>query len=192
MAPDLLLGIDIGNTVVKAVLFDLAGPPDRPARRRRHHAEARAGHGRTPGGRALGQCAGSDLGLSRQGRGRCRHASPPSVWPGHGNGLYLLDRAGQPLLGHPVAGHAAPRRLRPTSTAASGPSLHAICLQRPWPSQTPVLLAWVKTHRPEIYARAGTLCFAKDIIGWHLTGDACKRSIGHVRRRPPAPARGAL
>jgi L-xylulokinase len=48
--------------------------------------------------------------------------------------------------------------------------LHCICGQRPWPSQTPTLLAWVKAHQPETYARAGTLCFSKDIIGWHLTG----------------------
>ena len=55
-------------------------------------------------------------------------------------------------------------------TGPSGPTCTRICGQRPWPAQTPTLLAWVKAHRPEVYARAGTLCFAKDIIGWHLTG----------------------
>ena len=39
--------------------------------------------------------------------------------------------------------------------------MHAICLQQPWPSQTPVLLAWLKRHRPELYARAGTLLLAQ-------------------------------
>jgi L-xylulokinase len=49
--------------------------------------------------------------------------------------------------------------------------MHAIALQRPWPSQTPVLLTWLKRHRPELYARAGTLLFAKDVVTWHLTGE---------------------
>jgi L-xylulokinase len=53
---------------------------------------------------------------------------------------------------------------------AFGTDLHRICGQRPWPSQTPTLLVWVKVHQPAIYARAGTQCFAKDIISWHLTG----------------------
>ena len=48
--------------------------------------------------------------------------------------------------------------------------MHAISLQRPWPSQTPTLLAWLKRHRPELYARAGTLLFAKDILTFSLTG----------------------
>jgi L-xylulokinase len=88
---------------------------------------------------------------------------------GHGNGLYLLDRAGAPLLGiQSLDSRAGP--LAAALDQSVGPALHAICLQRPWPSQTPVLLAWVKAHRPDIYAQAGTLCFAKDIIGWHLTG----------------------
>ena len=54
--------------------------------------------------------------------------------------------------------------------AAAGSQMHAIGLQRPWPSQTPVLLAWLKRHRPDLYARAGTLLFAKDVLTCHLTG----------------------
>ncbi|WP_323013039.1 FGGY family carbohydrate kinase [Devosia sp.] len=33
-----------------------------------------------------------------------------------------------------------------------------------------MLLTWLKRNRPEIYAQAGTLLFAKDILTWHLTG----------------------
>ncbi|MCA3453073.1 MAG: carbohydrate kinase, partial [Rhodobacter sp.] len=89
---------------------------------------------------------------------------------GHGNGLYLLDKAGAPLLGiQSLDSRAA--ALAADLDASVGAELHAICGQRPWPSQTPALLAWVKAHQPKVYARAGTLCFAKDIIGWHLTGE---------------------
>jgi L-xylulokinase len=33
-----------------------------------------------------------------------------------------------------------------------------------------VLLAWLKRYRPEVYAKAGTLLFAKDVLTWQLTG----------------------
>ena len=52
----------------------------------------------------------------------------------------------------------------------NGARLHAICLQAPWPSQTPTLLAWVKRHAPEAYARAGTAFLCKDFVTWRLTG----------------------
>ena len=168
MAPDLLLGIDIGNTVVKAVLFDLAGRQiarhgvdgttlkpapgmvERPVAELWANAKA-----------AISGC------LQRAG------VSPDRIGAiglaGHGNGLYLLDKAGEPLLGiQSLDSRAAETAANLDRTA--GAELHAICLQRPWPSQTPVLLAWVKAQRPDVYARAGTLCFAKDIISWNLTG----------------------
>ena len=52
----------------------------------------------------------------------------------------------------------------------NGARLHAICLQEPWPSQTPTLLAWVQRHAPELYARAGTAFFCKDFVTFRLTG----------------------
>jgi L-xylulokinase len=55
--------------------------------------------------------------------------------------------------------------------AASGDALHVICLQKPWPSQTPTLLAWIKANRPEIYNQAGTVMLCKDFITFRLTGE---------------------
>ncbi len=168
MAPDLILGIDIGNTVVKAVLFDLEGRQiarhgidgttlkpapgmvERPVTELWANARAAIAGCLAQAQIDAGRIAG--IGLA-----------------GHGNGLYLLDRAGEPLLG------IQSLDTRAASIAADldrsvGLDLHAICLQRPWPSQTPVLLVWLRRHLPDIYAKAGTLCFAKDIIGWNLTG----------------------
>jgi L-xylulokinase len=169
VVPDLLLGIDIGNTVVKAVLFDLAGGQvarygvdgttlkPAPGMVERPVAElwanARAAISGCLQKAAVVQERIAAIGLA-----------------GHGNGLYLLDKGGEPLLGiQSLDSRAA--ALATDLDARVGAELHAICGQRPWPSQTPTLLAWVKTQRPEVYARAGTLCFAKDIIGWHLTGE---------------------
>ncbi len=166
MAPDLLLGIDVGNTVVKAVLFDRSGRQiarhgvdgttmkpapgwvERPAADL--WADARA---------AIAGCiAGVDPG---------RIAAVGLA--GHGNGLYLLERAGAPLIGiQSLDSRAAV--LAGALDRTAGTALQAICGQRPWPAQTPTLLAWVRANRPDLYARAGTLCFAKDIVGRALTG----------------------
>jgi L-xylulokinase len=88
---------------------------------------------------------------------------------GHGNGLYLLDAGGEPLIGIQSLDTRA-ARLSAEMDRRVGAQLHEICLQRPWPAQTPVLLAWLKAHRPEIHGRAGSIAFAKDIVSWHLTG----------------------
>ncbi len=168
MAPDLLLGIDIGNTVVKAVLFDLAG------RQLARHGVDGTTLKPAPG---MVERPVAELWANAQAAiaGCLEKASvnPDRIaaigLAGHGNGLYLLDRAGEPLLGiQSLDSRAAALSIE--LDCAVGADLHRICGQRPWPSQTPTLLAWVKAHQPEVYAQAGTLCFAKDVIGWKLTG----------------------
>lgn len=168
MAPDLLLGIDVGNTVVKAVLFDPAG------RQVARHAVDGTTLMPAPGmverppaelwSNARAAIAGC---LQRAGVAPARIAVVGLA--GHGNGLYLLDRDAAPLLGIQSLDTRAATLAKDMDRSA-GADLWAICGQRPWPSQTPTLLAWVKANRPEVYARAGTLCFAKDIVALHLTG----------------------
>ncbi|MFM2006059.1 MAG: L-xylulose/3-keto-L-gulonate kinase [Pseudomonadota bacterium] len=168
MAPDLLLGIDIGNTIVKAVLFDAAG-----------HQLARHGVDGTtlkPAPNMVERPVAELWANARAAISGCLEKAaiaPERITAiglaGHGNGLYLLDKAGEPLYGiQSLDSRAA--AFSAELEKAVGTELHRICGQRPWPSQTPTLLAWVKARNPEVYARAGTLCFAKDIIGWHLTG----------------------
>lgn len=170
MATDLILGIDIGNTVVKAVLFDLSG-----RQIARHGVD---GTTLKPAPGMVERPVAELWANARAAISGCLAAAPVDAarilaigLAGHGNGLYLLDRAGQPLLGIQSLDTRA-ADLAGDLDRRCGAALHAICLQRPWPSQTPVLLSWVKTNRPEIYAAAGTLCFAKDIIGHRLTGRA--------------------
>ncbi len=168
MPPDLLLGIDVGNTVVKAVLFDAVG--------RRVASHGVDGVSLTPAPGMVERpvadlwasaCAAIRGCLDRAGHAADRIAAVGLA--GHGNGLYLLDRAGAPLIGIQSLDTRA-AGIAESLDRAAGERLHAICLQRPWPAQTPVLLAWLKAHQPGLYARAGTLAFAKDIVSGHLTG----------------------
>ena len=162
-----ILGLDAGNTVIKAVLFDLAG------RQVATHCVDGATH--KP---AIGMVERSVPELWENAKvaiAKCieRAGIDPSRivtigTAGHGNGLYLLDKGLQPLLGiQSLDSRAA--GLAALVDERVGAQLHAICLQRPWPSQTPMLLSWLKQHRPEVYGQAGKLLFAKDVLTWRLT-----------------------
>ncbi len=165
---DLILGIDIGNTVVKAVLFDLKGR--QIARHGVDGATLKPAPGMVerPVAELWANAKAAVSGCLATAKVDAARIAAIGL-AGHGNGLYLLDKDDQPLLGVQSLDTRA-AGLAADLDARAGPAMHAICLQRPWPSQTPMLLAWIKKHQPEIYARAGTLCFAKDIIGWRLTG----------------------
>jgi L-xylulokinase len=163
-----LLGLDAGNTVIKAVLFDIAG------REVAAHGVDGATHKPAPGmvERSLPELwenakAAISACIAKSGIDAGLIAAIGSA--GHGNGLYLLDREGAPLIGIQSLDTRA-AALAAELDAESGAEIHAIGLQRPWPSQTPLLLAWLKRYRPDLYSRAGTLLFAKDVLTAQLTG----------------------
>ncbi|GAB4532915.1 MAG: FGGY-family carbohydrate kinase [Roseibium sp.] len=164
-----LLGLDAGNTVIKAVLFD----------RRGRQLAVHALDGRTvtpqPG------YVERDLDELWRNAGEAIRAcietaaiDPSQIaavgCAGHGNGLYLLDGDGEPLIGIQSLDTRA-AELAGLLRSERGADLHALCLQEPWPSQTPVLLAWIKAHRPDLYKKAGTLLLSKDVITFKLTGE---------------------
>ncbi len=164
-----LLGLDAGNTVIKAVLFDETG------RQVAHHAIDGKSNYPAPGQveRDLGElwrncCAAIRELLARSGVAAGSIAGIGCA--GHGNGLYLLDRAHEPLLGIQSLDDRAAAIAREID-AANGGELQRRCLQRPWPAQTPSLLAWVKRHAPEIYAATGAVLFSKDYVNFRLTGE---------------------
>jgi L-xylulokinase len=163
-----LLGLDAGNTVIKAVLFDGSG--------RQCAMHALHGQSATPRPgyveRDLDELwahAGTAIRTCLETAG----VEPGQIagvgCAGHGNGLYLLDRAGDALLGVQSLDSRA-GDLAAEIDASAGDALHRLCLQKPWPAQTPTLLAWVKRHMPDLYGRAGTVLLCKDFITYKLTG----------------------
>ncbi|MEX0956685.1 MAG: FGGY-family carbohydrate kinase [Rhizobiaceae bacterium] len=164
-----LLGLDAGNTVIKAVLFDAHG--------RQVAMHGLDGHSRTPQPCHVERDVDELWANAREAIRACiaKAAIEPAQiaaigTAGHGNGLYLLDRTGEALIGIQSLDTRA-AALAGELDAENGAAMHAISLQRPWPSQTPVLLAWLKRHQPELYARAGTILFAKDVVTFRLAGE---------------------
>jgi L-xylulokinase len=168
--PDgLLLGLDAGNTVIKAVLFDADGR--QLAASERHGTSHRPAPGHVE--RDMAELWANAAAVVRA----CLEQAdvPPGAiaavgCAGHGNGLYLLDRGGAPLLGIQSLDSRAAGLADDLRADGNGARLHALCLQEPWPSQTPTLLAWLRRHAPDIYEAAGTAFLCKDYIAFRLTG----------------------
>ncbi|RUW28299.1 carbohydrate kinase [Mesorhizobium sp. M4B.F.Ca.ET.215.01.1.1] len=164
-----LLGLDAGNTIIKAVLFDLAG--------RQVAMHTVAGRSHTPQPGYVERDLGDMWAAARDAIRRCiaqagidaRQIAAVGC-AGHGNGLYLIDRAGAPLIGIQSLDTRAAGMAAELASRNAG-ALHAICLQKPWPAQTPTLLAWVKQHEPDLYAATGTALLCKDFIAFCLTGE---------------------
>jgi L-xylulokinase len=166
---NLLLGLDAGNTVIKAVLFDSSG--------RQLAISKRDGESKTPAPghveRDLGELWSNAATVIRECLERAG-ADPSRIaaigCAGHGNGLYLIDAAGEPLLGIQSLDSRAAGLAAELSADGNGERLHELCLQAPWPSQTATLLAWVRRFAPDIYARTATAFYCKDFVTFRLTG----------------------
>jgi len=164
-----LLGLDAGNTVIKAVLFDLEGRQLAMAALDGQSFSPEPGHVE----RGLAELWANAQQVIRTCLEKAA-VDPAQIaavgCAGHGNGLYLLDKAGEPLLGIQSLDTRAAAHAEDLATR-HGDRLHALSLQKPWPSQTPVLLSWIKAYRPEVYAAAGTVLLCKDFITFQLTGE---------------------
>ena len=165
----LLLGLDAGNTVIKAVLFDPAGR--QLAASRRHSASITPAPGHVE--RDMAELWASAAAVIRDclAEAGATAASIAAIGcAGHGNGLYLVDRSGGPLLAIQSLDSRAAATADALRAGDNGARLHALCLQEPWPSQTPAILAWLRAHAPDTYARVGTAFLCKDYVTWRLTG----------------------
>ena len=91
---------------------------------------------------------------------------------GHGNGVYLLDRAGRPLR---KGIQSMDSRAAAVITEWNRRGLHAqvfpYSLQILWPAQPTALLAWLKGNEPQNYEQVGAILMVKDYIVYRLTGE---------------------
>jgi L-xylulokinase len=166
-----LLGIDSGLTVTKAVLFDVDGRQIAVSRRRigqslpkPHHVERDMPAFWTATADAIGEA----IALSGRPASDIRAVGATA----HGDGLYLLDQQQQPL---------GPGILSLDSRAGdlaqawvNGPladDLLDLTGQLPHASAPSALLAWIKQHEPERFARIGHILSCKDWLRFCLTGE---------------------
>ncbi|MDQ0393337.1 FGGY-family carbohydrate kinase [Labrys monachus] len=164
-----LLGIDAGNTLVKAVLFRTDGTEVASEHREGNSRHPEPGHVERDIGE-MWACA-ADAIRGCLGKAGIDPADIAAIGcTGHGNGIYLFDGEDAPLLGiQSLDARAASLSARMLADG-TGDALYPLALQKPWPAQTGTLLSWLSRNQPDLIARAAHVLFCKDVIVHFLTG----------------------
>jgi len=164
-----VLGIDCGNTAIKAAIFNLSGSEIAVSSTPVETVFSQPGY------------AESDLALLWQS---CTQVIRESLakanlkgsdikaigCSGHGNGLYLLDENKQPTTAIKSLDSRAETLSKEFQGLDTYASLRDLNHQGAWPSQTATLLKWLKINQPETYQRSSTLLFCKDYLNFKLSG----------------------
>ncbi len=171
-----LLGIDNGGTVSKAALFDSRGGEVAVASRPVKILSPRPGWSERDAGQMWNETADAIREvIERSG------VDPQSIaavaCTGHGNGLYLVDKQGDPVRNgiNSSDGRAQSYIDRWIKTGVDARVL-PWTTQSLWAAQPNALLAWIKDHEPTVFARADAVYMAKDFIRFRLTGE-CRAEI---------------
>lgn len=168
MAEPCLLGIDSGLTMTKAVVFETKGHVRATARRRIAQSipqPSRVERDMT----ALWRATSEAIREALQAAGQPEIAAVAAT--AHGDGVYLLDREGQPL-GPGILSLDSRAGVIVAGWEADGTSSLALPLsgQMPHASAPSALLAWIAAHEPERYARIGHVLACKDWLRLCLSG----------------------
>ncbi|SMF21916.1 erythritol kinase (L-erythritol 4-phosphate-forming) [Tistlia consotensis] len=171
MARDLLIGLDAGTSMIKAVAFDLAG-------RQLAAAATPNAYRRDPGGRIVEQDLEETWERTARTLGQLAEALPDLAGrtaalgvTGQGDGTWLIDAAGRPVApawlwldtrAAPVVEELAASGARAALGRLTGCGLNA--------SNQSGQLVWLKRHRPELLERAATAFHCKDWLYFRMTG----------------------
>ena len=193
MKRDLIIGIDAGTSLIKAVAFTLEGVQLASAARPNRYTRPAPGHVEQDMAgtwtdtvatlRDLAQAV-PDLGLRAAGL----------AVTGQGDGTWLVDAAGEPVAPAPLwldsraAATAAEFVASPAHAlhyASTGTGLNAC--------QQSIQIAWFARHRPELLARSTSALHCKDWLYFRLTGQRATDpseglfTYGNFRTREYAP-----
>ncbi|MCU1634847.1 MAG: carbohydrate kinase [Cryobacterium sp.] len=171
MSSRYLLGVDAGQTTVKAVLHDDQLRPVAIGRRSspldKHlprHAERSQD--------ALWGSAADAIGDAIRYSGVDPSQILAVAITGHGDGLHLVDEAGGAV--GPAITAVDSRAHYEAEEVLSDPDRLAVVLSRsgqvPTPGAAGPLLLWLSRHQPELIDRAHAMLFCKDVLRLRLTG----------------------
>ncbi len=166
-----LLGIDAGNTMTKASLFDLAGNERGSERRRSVVDFPGPGQNERDASAFWGHACDAVRVLLERTSTEPSEISAVSV-SGYGAGLYLVDAEGEPV--RPGIMSTDSRALgvieRWGLANLLGP-IGARVQQRMWPGQAPPLLGWIDENEPGTVERTHAILSCKDFLRLRLCGD---------------------
>lgn len=172
MTGPFLLGIDNGGTVAKAALFSPDGREVAVAANKTDTLSPAPGWSEFD----LNQLWSAAAAAVREVIGGAR-IEPRQIagvaCTGHGNGIYLVDAALHPVRNGIFSADARARSYVERWTAAGiGQAVRPKTMQSLWPGQPNALLAWLRDHEPDAYARTRWMLMCKDFVRSRLTGQA--------------------
>ena len=171
MTRDVVIGIDAGTSVVKAVAFTRAGEQIAVAGRPNHYRTNAGGAAEQDMARTWEEAAGTLRDLLADAPGIAGRAVALAV-TGQGDGTWLIDAGGAPV---------GPAWLWLDSRAAD--ETRSVCAAREYgalyettatgvaPCQQSSQLAWMARYAPGTLARAATAFHCKDWLYFKLTGE---------------------
>jgi L-xylulokinase len=166
--PQYLLGIDNGNTVCKATLFDHKGQVICSVSNKVSTVYPQIGWSERNIDE-LWKANAKNIKTIFHKSGINPHDIAGIGNTGHGNGLYLLDKVGKPLLGIQSLDTRAGDLVNNWQSNGVQNQVFPFTQQQFWASQTNSLLAWMKANQPKVYDTIGTVLLCKDLINYLLT-----------------------
>lgn len=191
---DLILGLDVGTTAIKAALYDLEGV-------QRGHAEAPAEVMRPQTGwaeqdmQAVWQTA---AGVLAEIAGKAGGSNILSIGiAAQGDGLWMLDDDNRPI-GNAILWNdtRAGPRVSALAEDGSAAAVARACHTANWPGTCGSIFGWLKAHGDPQVGRSAKVVFCSDWIGFKLTGvlatDYANASIPFLDLRTKTLSRAAL
>ncbi|MDR2512239.1 MAG: carbohydrate kinase [Puniceicoccales bacterium] len=165
------IGIDNGGTMSKAAVFDAAGREVAMASRRVNTISPRPGWSERDMG-ALWMDTAEAIREAVAKSGLAPGQIKGLACTGHGNGLYLLDKAGRPLR-HAINSSDSRAQSYVERWLKEGiwEKVLPRTAQSLWAAQPAPLLAWLRDNEPGVFRNTGTVFMAKDYIRHCLTGE---------------------
>jgi L-xylulokinase len=171
MALRFLLGVDAGQTVTKAVLFDASGRAVALGRVDTQVAGPRPGQQERDMAATWREAATAIAACLRAAGVSGRDVAAVGLC-GHNDGLYAVDESGAPVRPAILATDSRARpyviRFRRDGVAAKALPLTG---QSPFAGSPAAVCAWLRDHEPESLDKARWLLFAKDWLRLCLTGE---------------------
>jgi len=172
MANQFLLGIDNGGTMAKAALFSLDGRLVAVAAVKSETLTPAAGWSEFD----MHQLWSAVAAAVRQvlaASSVAPHQVACVACTGHGNGIYLVDAVGEPVRPAIFSADTRARSYVERWTADGvGRAVRSKTMQSLWPGQPNALLAWLREHEPQAFARTRWVLMCKDFVRMKLTGQA--------------------
>ncbi len=164
-----LLGVDVGTSLIKAVVFDVDGAEIGSGSEKVKVQTPQAGWNEQDMDAVWDAAAGAIRAALAETGGPIGIAAVAVA--GQGDGAWMIDDAGRPIAPAPLwSDGRAPDAVERWAASGVLSGLYERGGTVLWPGSQAALLAWFGEHEPELLSRVATVFCSKDWVRYRLTG----------------------